>query len=106
MRRILEFERAATYNAANGYCDPERLIVHAETRAHHLSGEYVNDPMDILPGRDRLRDVREELADGRNHLVWWLQERQQNDPDDDRIDLALEALGYIALAYDRLSEEP
>jgi len=96
-------ERAATEEAARGACDPTQLIGHAEVRALKLSGEYVPDFMLIRPGRDRLLDAREEAADARNHLVFWLQEN--NDFEDERRDDVMIALRFFALAYDRLTQE-
>lgn len=96
--RSLELERELTNEAAKGAVDASRLIEHAEARASSLSGEYVPDPMLIAPGRDRLRDVREELADARNHLCWWLQAHVGDEKADD----ALIGLRFVCLAYDRL----
>lgn len=97
-RRDLTFEREATESAARGACFVEPLIAHAEIRAGgHLSSEYVSDPGLIRPGRDRLLDAKEEFADARNHLVFWLQEHIE----DDRAHV-LTALRYTALAYDSL----
>jgi hypothetical protein len=99
--RNLDLERELTHEAARGAVDPTRLIEHSEARASSLSGEYVPDPMLIAPGRDRLRDVREELSDSRNHLCWWLQAHVGDDRQDD----ALICLRFICLAYDRLLED-
>ena len=103
IHRSLDLERAATEEAARGACDPTQLIGHAEVRALKLSGEYVPDFMLIRPGRDRLLDAREEAADARNHLVFWLQEN--NDFEDERRDDVMIALRFFALAYDRLTQE-
>ena len=100
--RSLEFERGVTHQAAKGVVDPSRLIEHAENRARVLSGEYVRDPMHIAPGKDRLREAREEAADMRNHLIWAMQERIE---DEDFAHRARFALRHICLAYDLLTEE-
>jgi hypothetical protein len=99
--RSLEFERGVTQQASKGYVDPSDLIAHAEHRAQTLCGEYVRDPMHILPGRNRRRDVREELADARNHLLWDSQEHLE---DEERAHENLYVLRLIVMAYDRLVE--
>lgn len=98
---MLEVEREATEEAARGVADPTALIQHSETRAKVLSGEYVDDPMLIKPGKDRPREVREELSDARNHLVFHFQEH----PEDERNHRYLLALRYIALAYQEMLAE-
>ena len=100
--RSLEFERGGTHEACKGYVDPSDLIEHAEIRARTLSGEYVRDPMHIATGRDRRRDVREELADARNHALW---DAQAHLEDDERRERTLRGLLYIALAYREFQEE-
>lgn len=101
IRRNLELERAITLEATRLVSDPSRLIEHAETRAIRLSAEYVGDPMLIAPGRDRVRDVREEIADARNHVVFWFQENPGEIGSERAQDL-LVALRHLALAYDRI----
>jgi hypothetical protein len=100
--RSLEFERGVTQQAAKGYVDPSNLIRHAESRAERLSGEYVADHMHVAPGRDRRRDVREELADARNHLLW---DSQAHLEDEERATSNLRALTLICMAYKELEEE-
>ena len=101
--RSLEFERGATEQACKGVCDPSRVIAHAENRAGgYLSGQYVRDPMHVATDRDRRREVREELADARNHLLWDMQTHLE---DDERCHADLIALRHICLAYTRLLEE-
>ena len=101
--RSLEFERGVTEQAARGAVDPSRLIAHAENRAGGaLAGAYVRDPRLVAVGRDRRREVREELADARNHLLW---DSQTHLEDEQRCHENLIALRFIALAYDRLMEE-
>ena len=100
--RDITLERDLTKHAARGLADPSPLITHAETRAgSHLSAEYVPDPMLIAADRDRIREVREELADARNHLVWWLIANVDHDLAPQR----LGALQAICLAYQRLAED-
>jgi hypothetical protein len=99
--RNLEFERDITQHCAKGVCDPSDLIEHAESRAQRLSGEYVTDPMLVARHRDRPLDVREELADARNHLVWWLEDHL----DDPTLNHKQEALRLIILAYQLLGDE-
>lgn len=100
--RSLEFERGVTAQACKGVVDPSMLIEQSERRAQTLSGEYVCHPMHIAPGRNRRRDVRQELEDARNHLLWDTQEHLE---DEDRCAENLIALRHIALAYTRLQEE-
>lgn len=100
-RRDIDLEREITYEAAKGVVDPEALILFAEARTRTLSGEYVNDPMLVLADRDRLRDAREEVADLRNHLVWWL----QSNVDSEKAADAFAALRHTTLIYDLLSED-
>lgn len=82
--------------------DPGDLIQFAQTRALRLSGEYVDDPMTIRVGRDRPRDVREELADAVNHTTFHIQEH----PEDPRNHDYLIGLRFIALAYEHFKVEP
>lgn len=96
--RNLAFERDVTHEAARGYVDPAALIAHAETRALALSGEYVPDPMLVRIDRDRPRDVREELVDARNHLVWWLEDNLEHPTAAQK----LYALRLICLAHNVL----
>jgi hypothetical protein len=100
--RSLEFERGITQQACKGITDPARLIEHAEHRAQTLHGEYVVDPMHVRQGLDRRREVREELVDARNHLVW---DTQEHLDDEDRAAENLITLRLICLAYARLSQE-
>lgn len=99
--RNVELERQLTEQAARNHCDPEPLIRHAETRAMRLSGEYVEDPMLVREDRDRPRDVREELADARNHLVWWMEDHIG---DEEIQQDGLNALTAITVAYSCLRE--
>lgn len=108
LRRDLEFEREITRQAAKGLVDPERLIVHSETRCIELSGEYTPDPMQMAPDRDFLRDALEECADLKSYLVFWLQTHvndrgQDGDVDERRRNVFL-ALRHTTLLYDLLSE--
>jgi hypothetical protein len=100
--RSLEFERGVTQQACKGVCDPAKIIEHSENRAAVLSGEYVSDPMHVATGRDRRREVREELCDARNHLLWDTQEHLE---DEERAAENLVALRLITLAYNRLLED-
>jgi hypothetical protein len=99
-RRSIQFEREATKEAARGYCDPLPIVEFSETRITRLSGEYVPDPMLVKVGRDKRRDAKEELADCRNYLVWWLEE---NMGDDDAPGVLL-SLTHVLLAYDALCQ--
>lgn len=94
-RRNLDFERDITYHAVRGVITPDEFVAHAEERANGLSSEYVTDPMLVQEGRDRIEDVREELLDARNHIVWWL-ERNTAHP---LVPARLRALKRIVLAY-------
>lgn len=101
VRRVLELEREATEEAAKGAAYVAELILHSETRANSLSSKYVPDSMLIRPGRDRARDVREEIADARNHIVFHLQEH----PEDPRNERFLQGLRYLALAYNFFEDD-
>lgn len=96
VRRVPELEREIVEEAARGAVDPDDMIRFAQTRAIQLSGEYVKDPLTILPGRDRPRDAREELADTVNHVTFHIQEH----PDDPRNPDYLIGLRFVALAYE------
>ena len=100
IRRNLVLERQITEEACRGAVDPESFIEHAEARAQTLSGEYVDDPMLIKEGRNRVLDAREEAVDARNHLVFWFQEH----PEAYERELVLEALKHFALAYEILRD--
>lgn len=67
--RVLEFERQVTRDAAARAhaIPPTRLIALAELRA---GGAPVRD----IETRDFGRELREELADGRNYAVWWIEQ--------------------------------
>jgi hypothetical protein len=54
----------------------------------------------VKVGRDKRRDAKEELADCRNYLVWWLEE---NMGDDDAPGVLL-SLTHVLLAYDALCQ--
>ena len=97
--RDLERERLITREASSPYVDPTAFIYYAEKRSQTLSDEYVDDPMFVRTDRDRLEDVREELLDARNHLVWWLEDHT----DDYRVADALDALRGIVAIYQTLS---
>lgn len=100
-RRNLTVEREITQTACEGHngVDPEPLIAYSEVRAAVLSGGYVNHPLEVLTGRDRSRDVREELADARNHLVWHIEDYPGH-PDRPRW---MTALRLICEAYAELT---
>ena len=101
--RNLDIERQFTRDAAKGAVDPTRLIEFSEARAQALSGKYVVDPMMIVRGRDRLRDMREEIADFRNHGVWWQEDNLGTDDDlEHRVQMAQR---HAAIAYELLLEE-
>jgi hypothetical protein len=97
--RDLEYERQVTYDAARGAVDPSALIEFAETRAGgSLSGEYVSNAQLVTLTRDRVRETQEELADARNHVVWWL----ESNPGDPKSQDVFLALRHITYAYDLL----
>jgi hypothetical protein len=97
-RRNLEFERQLTAEAARGWCEPSALVEFAEARA--AAGREYGDPGCVRLDRDMLREARAELADARNYLCWWL-ETHVGDEGAARV---LEALRWVALAFDRLLE--
>lgn len=100
-RRVLETERELTRMAAKGIVDPEPLITHSETRCQQLSGEYTPDPMLLATGRDFKRDAREEAADLRSYVVFWLQENPESE---DRQQMFF-ALRHCCILYDLLKED-
>ncbi len=96
--RDLDWERKALESAVNLHMPPEALDVlmsHAERRSIELSGEYVPDPMRVQVGRNRLCDVREELADAVNHARWWIEENREHD----EMHAVMLALREIGRAY-------
>jgi hypothetical protein len=72
------------------------LIALSEARAE-FSSEYVKDSTLVLL-RDHLREAREEAADMRAYLVWFIQE---NEGSEEAHDVFL-ALRHLLLAYDLL----
>ena len=102
IRRNLDLEREIVREASRGVVDSTHLIEHAQRRSVQFSDEYVSNPLDIAPGKDRLREAREEALDGVNHCLFWLQEQ---DYEDDRRDDVMVSLRFFALAYDRLLED-
>lgn len=99
--RILALEREFTEEACRGVTNPIGLITHAETRCQALSAEYVEDPLEIRRGLDRLLEAREELADARNHLVFDMQEHLG---DEERLNELLYIVQGIAILYNRLAK--
>ena len=102
IRRNLDLEREIVREASRGVVDSTHLIEHAQRRSVQLSDEYVSNPLDIAPGKDRLREAREEALDGVNHCLFWLQEQ---DYEDEHRDDVMVSLRFFALAYDRLLED-
>jgi hypothetical protein len=101
--RDLEREREWTRLAGESVeLGVERLVVFAEHRAGY-------GPVRDLAGRDFLLEVREELADARNYLVWCvLQASQQpmpagEEPDGELIQLAICALASVVEGFDFVS---
>lgn len=102
MFRNLAREQELTREAARGNVDPEALIEFAETRAGGpLSSAYVSDAQLITLTRNRIRETQEELADARNHIVWWMAQH----PGHEKAHDVFQALGHIAIAYDLLVRE-
>lgn len=99
MQRDVQLERDIIEHAARGVMNPDVLIERAQFRASRLSGEYVVDPMLIALDRDRPREVAEELEDGVNHLVWWLQAH----PDHPLAPQRMGALTNMLAAYSLLA---
>lgn len=99
--RNVELERVLTNEAARGHADPERLILHAETRAMRLHGEYTSDPMLVDTTRNRPCEVREEIADARNHVIWWIED---NLGDEEIARAGMECLRDLTRAYARLAD--
>lgn len=97
--RNVELEQEITQRAAYGAVDPTPLIEFAESRARHPFG--YGDVCRVRLGVDWLREAREEAADMRNYLCWFIEEHiGQESARDAEI-----ALRFLALAYDRLLEE-
>lgn len=78
VRRNIALEQETVQEATRGICDPSALIAHAQNRAYHLSGEYVDDPMTIRHGVDRPKEMREELVDLVNHALFHAQEHPED----------------------------
>lgn len=93
--RDLQGERDLIEHAARGVVDPDRLIDHARCRSMSLSGEYVPHPMLVRTDVDAPRDVREELADAINRIVWWLQDH----PDHPHAPRRLQSLKALVVEY-------
>ena len=93
--RDVAFERAWTTQAAESVrVRADELIAFAELRAGH-------GPVRDLLTRDMGREVREELADARNYLVWWaLQASCQREPDGELTALIAGALQPVIVAFD------
>ena len=99
--RNVEFEREITRFAVKGLnVDPEPLITFAEARIATHHAEYVADPRLVSTAGDRIRDAREEAADLRNYLVWWLEENLEDERRSDRE----KALRHVCLLFDLLGE--
>lgn len=96
--RNLGFERDVTREAARGAVNPVELVAYAELRAEQDHG--YGRSHEVRDGIDWLRETRAELADARNYLCWWLEERVG----DERAPEVLIALRFVALAYERLKE--
>lgn len=102
VRRNLDLEHEMIQEACRGLVDPSDLIEHAEFRSVTLSAEYVDDPLEIQPGRNRVRDAREELEDCVNHLVF---HRQEEAWESEWAQNVMVALGLVAQAYELLKED-
>lgn len=102
-RRNLQLERDITEHAARiAGVSADELMQHAEGRAWRLSGEYVHDPMLVRIDVDQPRETREELADARNRLVWWLEDNPDHPAAHRYSTLVLPA---ICVAYAGLLDE-
>lgn len=99
-RRNLEFEREMTRAASRTVADPETLIMHAEARSMRAQ-DYVGDMMQIRLDRDERKYAREEAADLRNYIVWWL----QRNPEHEDVDDMTAALRHTAILYQLLQDE-
>lgn len=100
--RDLESEGQLIRDAAKGVTDPEPLIAFAQGRANKLSGPYVPDPMLVRTDVNQPREIREELADGANRLVWWLQDQPELGRSADR---RRAALRHLVIAYDLIASD-
>jgi hypothetical protein len=64
-------------------------------------------PGGVLPGRDLVQEVREELADARNYLCWTIEENHagylSGDPlASERVAKAMDALSHVVAAWQAL----
>jgi hypothetical protein len=84
--------------ACRGKIDPEALWEHSQTRSKALSGPYVSDPDTILRGKNRLREAREEAADGVNHLLFAVEEWDYAEDPGELVDV----ISLFAQAYEQL----
>lgn len=81
-----------------GYSYVQDLNDYAHARAH---------PGGVrLTGRDLLRELREEIADGRNYLVWDIMECQVAGDPDGRIPALTRALACLVAAWRALDDLP
>lgn len=98
-------ERAWTMAAARALFDPSEFIESAERRAVRLCGEYVDNPMHIRRGMDRVQESRDEALDWRNHVVFLLEERDADGTlTDEHIRDAQIVLRLIGEAYVRMAQ--
>ena len=92
--RDIAVERELTREAAKRVAaDPEPLVLFAEARSD-------KGPVRDFPTRDFEREVREELADARNYLVWGIYQAQDRGEDPRKL---FACLARVASAYAVLS---
>jgi hypothetical protein len=96
VQRDVSFERMLTLQAGESVHarTVEQLVTFAEARAG-------DGPVHDRDGRDFPREVREELADARNYLVWAAeQEILKADPDGEMTAAIAETLACVTKAFD------
>lgn len=96
VQRDLQFERSWTRQAGESARARtiEQLITFAEARAG-------DGPVRELADRDFAREIREELADARNYLVWAArQEMANSEPDGEMTAAIAQTLACVTQAFD------
>ena len=97
--RDVAFERAWTVQAGESvHVRVDELLAFAELRAGHGGVRE-------LATRDFGLEVREELADSRNYLVWWAQQAScAREPDGELTSMIARALQPVVVAFDWASK--
>lgn len=99
MHRDLDLERGLLMEAGRGVVDATELANLAQARAHKLGHSYVDDPMTINVGLQRMREATEEVADCCNHVLFWWQTEDLCDEEQREL---LMVLRHLTIVYDIL----